>query len=212
MMLDARPRSRVPMRKAILHLKKSDAVLRGIIENVGPCRIEYREPVFETLVRSIVFQQLSGLAAATIYNRLAAKTGEPVTPEAILKLTPERMRKLGLSRQKTEYIRDLARRTRSGEIDFEGCPALEDQQIIERFTVVKGIGVWTVQMFLIFALKRPNVLPVGDLGVRAAIKKAYGLPELPKPAEVARIGEPWAPFCSMASWYLWRSLENAPNL
>jgi DNA-3-methyladenine glycosylase II len=168
--------------------------------------------VFETLVRSIVFQQLSGLAAGTIYNRLAEKTGEPVTPEAILKLTPERMRKVGLSRQKTEYIRDLARRTRSGEIDFEGCGRLEDEEIIERFTVVKGIGIWTVQMFLIFALKRPNVLPVGDLGVRAAIKKAYGMEEMPKPTEVAQIGEPWAPFCSMASWYLWRSLENTPNL
>lgn len=200
------------MRKGILHLKGADPILRGIIDTVGPYRIRYREPVFETLVRSIVFQQLSGRAANTIYNRLAAKTGEPVTPDSILRLTPERMRKLGLSRQKTEYIRDLARRTRSGEIDFEACPKLDDQQIIERFTVVKGIGVWTVQMFLIFALQRPDVLPAGDLGVRAAIKKAYGMEELPKPAEVARIGAPWSPFCSMASWYLWRSLENAPDL
>jgi DNA-3-methyladenine glycosylase II len=211
-MLDARRGRHVPMRKGILHLKEADPVLRGIIESVGAYRIRYREPVFETLVRSIVFQQLSGSAAGTIYGRLAAVTGEPVTPEAILGLTPEEMRKLGLSRQKTEYIRDLALRTRGGEIDFASCRRLKDEELIERFTVVKGIGVWTVQMFLIFALRRPNVLPVGDLGVRAAIRKAYGLEELPKPAEVARIGEPWAPYCSMASWYLWRSLENTPDL
>jgi DNA-3-methyladenine glycosylase II len=210
-MLDARRRRCVPMRKGILHLKQADPVLRGIIETVGAYRIRYREPVFETLVRSIVFQQLSGSAATTIYGRLAAAVGEPVTPESILGLTPERMRELGLSRQKTAYIRDLAQRTQSGEIDFASCPGMTDEEIIQRFTVVKGVGVWTVQMFLIFALRRPNVLPLGDLGVRAAIRKAYGL-EMPSPAEVARIGEPWAPYCSMASWYLWRSLENTPDL
>jgi DNA-3-methyladenine glycosylase II len=200
------------MRKAILHLKRSDPVIRDIIERVGPYRIKYREPVFETLVRSIVYQQLSGLAAGTIYGRLAAKTGEPITPDAILKLTSEKMRALGLSRQKIEYIRDLARRTRTGELDFDSCPDLTDEAIIEHFTAVKGIGIWTVQMFLIFALRRPNVLPTGDLGVRAAIKKAYGLDEMPKPTEVERLGEAWRPYCSVASWYLWRSLENAPDL
>lgn len=200
------------MRKAILHLKRSDPVIRDIIERVGPYRIQYREPVFETLVRSIVFQQLSGLAAGTIYGRLADKTGEPITPKAILKLTPEKMRALGLSRQKTEYIRDLARRTNAGELDFDACPDLTDEEIIERFTAVKGVGIWTVQMFLIFALRRPDVLPTGDLGVRNAIKKAYGLEEMPKPTEVERYGEAWRPYCSVASWYLWRSLENAPNL
>ena len=200
------------MRKAILHLKRSDPVIREIIERVGPYRIQYREPVFETLVRSIVYQQLSGLAAGTIYGRLAAKTGEPITPEAIMKLTPEKMRTLGLSRQKTEYIRDLARRTRAGELCFESCPDLTDDEVIERFTTVKGIGMWTVQMFLIFALRRPNVLPAGDLGVRAAIKKAYGLEEMPKPTEVEQYGEAWSPYCSVASWYLWRSLEGGANL
>jgi DNA-3-methyladenine glycosylase II len=199
------------MRKAILHLKK-DPVLREIIQRVGPCRIEYREPVFETLVRSIVFQQLSGKAAGTIYGRLAAATGEPITPAAILRLTPKEMQELGLSRQKIEYIRDLASRTKAGTLDFEACHELEDEELIERFTAVKGIGIWTVQMFLIFALKRPNVLPTGDLGVRAAIRRAYGLEEMPKPTEVAKIGEAWAPYCSVASWYLWRSLENVPDV
>jgi DNA-3-methyladenine glycosylase II len=201
------------MRKAINHLKKSDPVLRAIIERVGPYRIEYREPIFQTLVRSIVFQQLSGRAAGTIYKRLVEAVGaEPITPEAVLKLTPRRMQKLGLSRQKIEYIRDLARRTRAGEIDFDVCHRLEDQELIERLTAVKGIGIWTVQMFLIFALQRPNVLPTGDLGVRAAIKRAYGLGDMPKPSEVLRIAEPWHPYCSIASWYLWRSLENRPNI
>jgi DNA-3-methyladenine glycosylase II len=200
------------MRKAILHLKKADPVLREIIERVGPCRIQYREPVFETLVRSIVFQQLSGRAAGTIYRRLAEAAGEPITPERILRLAPRKMQSLGLSRQKIEYIRDLAGRTRKGEVDFDLCHELEDDALIERFTAVKGIGIWTVQMFLIFALRRPNVLPTGDLGLRAAVKKAYGLDEMPKPTEVARMGEAWAPYCSVASWYLWRSLEEAPDL
>ncbi len=200
------------MRKAILHLKNADPVLRSIIERVGPYKIQYREPVFETLVRAITFQQLSGKAAATIYSRLAAATGEPITPEAVLALTPAEMQALGLSRQKIAYIRDLAERTLSGELDFPACHSLPDEEIVRRLTAVTGIGVWTVHMFLIFALRRPNVLPIGDLGVRAAIQRAYGLGEMPKPGDVTRIGERWHPYCSVASWYLWRSLENAPDL
>ncbi len=196
------------MREALAHLKSSDPVLRNIIERVGPYRIQYREPVFETLVRSIVYQQLSGKAASTIFGRLAAATGEPMTPEAILKLSPRRMQSLGLSRQKRDYIRDLARKTASGEICFEACGELDDAALIEQFTAVKGIGVWTVHMFLIFALRRPDVLPVGDLGIRSAIRKAYGFDKLPTPAETERIGAAWRPYCSVASWYLWRSLEN----
>ncbi|MEO7145714.1 MAG: DNA-3-methyladenine glycosylase, partial [Bryobacteraceae bacterium] len=170
--------------------------------------IEYREPGFQTLVRSIVYQQLSGKAASTIFSRLAAKAGDPLTPEAVLRLRPATMRALGLSQQKTKYIRDLAARTRKGEIDFARLAALADEEIVGHLTQVHGVGVWTVHMFLIFALRRPNVLPTGDLGVRAAIKKAYGLPELPTPAEMETIAQGWHPFCSVASWYLWRSLEN----
>jgi DNA-3-methyladenine glycosylase II len=201
------------MRKAINHLKKADPVLGAIIDRVGPYRIEYREPVFQTLVRSIVYQQLSGRVANVIFGRLTAAVAEdPITPEGIMRLTPRKMRALGLSKQKTEYIRDLARRTRSGEVDFSVCSSLTDAEIIERFTTVKGIGTWTVHMFLIFALKRPDVLPVGDLGVRAAIKRAYNLADLPKPDEMQRIAESWRPYCSVASWYLWRSLENEAAL
>jgi DNA-3-methyladenine glycosylase II len=197
------------MRKAIHHLKRADGVLGAIIERVGPFKIEYREPDFQLLVRSIVNQQLSGKAAMTIFTRLrAAAKADPLTPESILTLRPAKMRAVGLSQQKTRYIRELARLTRAGELVFEHLPALEDAEVIERLTRVKGVGAWTAHMFLIFALRRPNVLPVGDLGVRVAIKKAYGLAELPKPAEIERLAEAWHPYCSVASWYLWRSLEN----
>jgi len=160
-------------------------------------------------VRSIVYQQLNGKAASTIFNRMAAAAkANPMTPEAILKLRPQNMRTLGLSKQKIVYIRELARLTRDGDIRFDRLPEMEDAAIIETLTRVKGVGVWTVQMFLMFALQRPNVLPVGDLGVRAAMKKAYGLTELPKPEEMERIAAAWHPYRSIASWYLWRSLEN----
>src|SRR6266571_7520117 len=185
------------MRKAIIHLKKTDPTLRGIIETAGPYRIEYQEPVFSTLVRSIVFQQLSGKVARVIYNRLvdAAAHGGELTPEDILKLTPAKLRAIGLSKQKSAYILDLARRTREGSVVFETIHQLSDNEVIEHLTAVKGIGVWTAHMFLIFALRRTDVLPTGDLGVRVAIRKAYELSELPKPAEIEEIAGAWRPYC-----------------
>ena len=122
------------------------------------------------------------------------------------------MRRLGLSKQKTAYLRDLASRAHSGEIDFPALRRMTDAEVIEALTQVKGIGVWTAQMFLLFALRRPNVLPSGDLGIRVAVQRAYSLAEVPKPAEVERIASPWHPFCSLASWYLWRSLEGRAGL
>ena len=128
------------MRKAVHHLTKSDAILADIISRVGPYRFQYRDPAFHTLARAIVYQQLNGKAASTIFGRLqAAAKADPLTPESILKLRPARMRALGLSRQKMEYIRDLARRTRDGEVDFELCLTLEDTAVIEHLTRVKGI-------------------------------------------------------------------------
>jgi len=201
------------MKKAITHLKKKDPVLGSIIKRVGPYKIQYRKPTFQTLVRSIVYQQLNGKAAATIFGRLqAAAKADPLTPESILKLRPARMRSLGLSGQKMSYIRELARLTRDGDVDFERCATLEDGEVVEHLTRVKGVGVWTVHMFLIFALRRHDVLPTGDLGIRAAMKKAYGLEELPKPEEMAEIAAAWRPYCSVASWYLWRSLDNAGEM
>jgi DNA-3-methyladenine glycosylase II len=196
------------MKKAISHLKKSDTVLAGIIERAGAYKIRYSEPGFQTLVRSIVSQQLNGRAADTIFGRLqAAAKADPMTPESILKLRPARMRSLGLSGQKMTYIRELARMTRSGEVNFEQCAALEDGAVVEHLTRVKGVGVWTVHMFLMFALRRHDVLPTGDFGIRMAMKKAYGLEEMPKPAEMEKIAARWRPYSSVACWYLWRSLE-----
>ncbi len=200
------------MKKALQHLSK-DPVMRAIIDRVGAYAIEFRTPTFDTLVRSIVYQQLSGKVASVILKRLVDATpGGQLTPQNILRLRPARMRKLGLSRAKTEYIRDLARRTAKGELAFETLLELEDEAVIEHLTKVKGIGVWTAHMFLMFALQRPNVLPVGDLGVRSAIRKSYGFEALPTATEIEKLAESWHPYCSIAAWYLWRSLEGAAKL
>jgi len=195
------------MRRALNHLKKSDPILCAIIERVGPYRMQYRDPSFEALVRSIVFQQLHGNAARTIFDRLAAAAGGVITPESILKLTTAQMRRAGLSKQKLSYIRDLAKRTHSGEVDFAALPALSDEEVITTLTKVKGIGEWTAHVFLIFALRRPNILPTGDFGVRTAIRKAYRKRKLPTPAAMEKLAKNWHPYCSVAAWYLWRSLD-----
>lgn len=200
------------MKEAIVHLREADPVMRAIIDQVGAYQIQFRDPDFETLVKSIVYQQLSGRVAGVIFGRVTDAAGGRLTPEGILKLRPVRMRTLGLSGQKTAYIRDLARHARDGRVAFEELARLPDEAVIERLTEVKGIGVWTAHMFLIFALRRPNVLPTGDLGIRNAIRKAYGLLELPKPAEMETLSEPWRPYRTVASWYLWRSLEPDANL
>jgi DNA-3-methyladenine glycosylase II len=203
----------VAMRKAILHLKKSDPVLASVIGRVGAYKIQYRDPGFETLVRSIVYQQLSGRVAEVIFDRLVAAVPRgKLTPAAILKLTPARMRKCGLSKQKTAYIRDLARKTARGKVNFDALRDLPDEAVIECLTEVKGIGVWTAHMFLMFALERPDVLPTGDLGIRSAIRKVYGLPDLPHPKQIEELAASWRPYCSVASWYLWRSLDNPAEL
>ncbi|MBL8173017.1 MAG: DNA-3-methyladenine glycosylase 2 family protein [Bryobacterales bacterium] len=201
------------MRRAIQHLKKNDAALGEVISRVGAYKIEYREPNFDTLVRSIVYQQVSGNVARVIVGRLLEAMPErQLTAANVLRLRRPRLRKCGLSEAKTDYIRDLARHASEGNVVFEELPAKSDEEVIEALTRVKGIGVWTAQMFLIFALRRSDVLPVGDLGVRKAMMNVYGLPELPKPAEMERIAAPWRPYCSVASWYLWRSLDGIAAL
>ena len=200
------------MKEAIQHLKRRDPVLSGIIDRVGDYGIEFRDPDFETLVKSIVYQQLSGRVANVIFGRVVKAAGGKLTPESILKLRPGRMRALGLSGQKTAYIRDLARHTRDGKVDFAELLDLPDEAVIERLTEVKGIGVWTAHMFLIFALQRTDILPIGDLGIRNAIRKAYNLEALPTPEDMERMAHRWRPYCSVASWYLWRSLESDANL
>lgn len=194
------------MQHALDHLK-NDAVMASIIARVGEYKITYREPRFETLARAIVFQQLNGAAARTIFERFKKAAGGQLTPEAILKLRLPTLRKCGLSKQKIAYIRDLAQRTAMGQVDFCALPAMSDDDVIATLTEIKGIGEWTAHMFLIFALQRPNVLPTGDLGVRLAIRKAYRKRKLPTPQQMQKIAKPWHPYCSVASWYLWRSLD-----
>jgi len=161
------------MRRAVTHLKKSDPVMRAIIERIGPCRMQFGPPEFHSLAEAIVYQQLNGKAAVTIFKRFAALAGEPLTPEGILKLSDEQMRGAGLSKQKSAYLKDLAAKTAGGLLDFARLSELPDARVIEHLTQVKGIGVWTAQMFLMFTLKRENVLPTGDFGVRMAIYKHY---------------------------------------
>lgn len=219
------------MRNAVRHLKKADPVMRAIIERLGPCRMEFGPPEFHSLAEAIVYQQLNGKAAVTIFKRFATLAGEPLTPDGILKLSNEQMRSVGLSKQKTSYLRDLSEKTASGLLDFAKLPDLPDEEIIEHLTQVKGIGVWTAQMFLMFTLKRQDVLPTGDFGVRMAMYKHYlevqrarapakkkgpkksakkGRPrkiKLPTPEQMEKIAKCWEPYRSVACWYLWRSLD-----
>ncbi|HJT69303.1 MAG TPA: DNA-3-methyladenine glycosylase [Terriglobales bacterium] len=218
------------MRKAILHLKKCDPVLRAIIERVGPYRIEYGEPTFHSLAEAIIYQQLNGKAALTIFKRFAALAGDPLTPEGILKVTPEQMRSVGLSKQKSSYLIDMAERASRGDLDFSRLAEMSDLEVIEHLTQVKGVGVWTAHMFLMFSLRRADILPTGDFGIRMAMFNHYldqsrsknGLRSkagkapakprkrkivLPKPEQMEKIAKLWAPYRSVACWYLWRSLD-----
>lgn len=195
------------MQEAVRHLKKCDPVLRAIIERVGPCRMEYGPAEFSSVAEAIVYQQLNGKAAVTIFNRFADLAGRPITPEGILKLRDEQMRSVGLSKQKSAYLKDLATKTEAGLLDFSRLSELSDEEVIEHLTQVKGIGVWTAHMFLIFSLRRPNVLPTGDYGVQMAVKKHYRKRKLPKPQDMEKIAKAWEPYRSVACWYMWRSLD-----
>jgi DNA-3-methyladenine glycosylase II len=195
------------MRKAVNHLKKSDPILAAIIERVGPCRMEFGVPEFHSLAEAIVYQQLNGKAAVTIFKRFAALAGDPVTPEGILKLTDAELRSAGLSKQKSSYLKDMAARASRGELDFARLPEMTDDEVIKHLTQVKGVGVWTAHMFLMFTLKRPNVLPTGDYGIQMAMKKHYKKRKMPKPEVMTKIAKAWEPHRSVACWYLWRSLD-----
>ena len=202
-------------RKAINHLKKVDPQLALIIERVGRCRFEPRADGthFDAIVRSIVYQQLSGKAAATIHSRVQALYGgRPPTPAEILDTPDADLRSAGLSRQKLGYLKDLAVKVESGEVPIKRLHELEDDEIIEALTKIKGVGRWTAHMVLIFRLGRPDVLPDLDLGIQKAIMLAYGFPELPKPRDVLSIGAKWRPYSTIASWYLWRSLDESVQL
>ena len=196
------------MRKAVEHLRAGDPRMAALIACVGACRIRYSPPNYETVARSIVSQQLSGKAAGTIYGRLVdACAPSPVSPASVLQFREERLRSFGLSSAKSRYLRSLAEDTLNGTIDFALLPRLNDEDAIAHLTSAKGVGVWTAQMFLIFALRRRDVLPLGDVGIRNAIHSSYRLNSPPSPDEMLAIAAPWRPYASIASWYLWRSLE-----
>jgi 3-methyladenine DNA glycosylase/8-oxoguanine DNA glycosylase len=195
---------------AIAHLAAHDPTLGAVIARVGPyaMRTDGVDDPFQALSRSIVYQQLSGKAAGTILGRfvaVAAKGGTFPTPLEVLALSDEEFRGAGMSRQKTAALRSLAEHFADGELGATVFHAFENEAVIERLTAVRGIGRWTAEMFLMFHLRRADVLPVNDVGINRAIMRLYGLAAMPKPAEVQRIGAPWHPHATVACWYLWRS-------
>jgi DNA-3-methyladenine glycosylase II len=210
--------SPVPERPAALRaLRKADPVMASLIERYGdPDGVLARRgrrpgDAYGALLRSIVGQQLSSKAARTIYERLIALfDNRTPTPRELLDTDPEEIRAAGLSRAKVTFLRDLAEHVEDGELDLEKLPELPDEEVLDQLTQVKGLGPWTVDMFLIFHLGRPDVLPVGDQGIRRAVQIEYGLDELPDASELERIAEPWRPHRSLACLYLWRSLDSTP--
>jgi len=197
-------------RRAITHLRKADPRLSAVIDVVGPCTFEPAEHLahFTAISRSIVFQQLSGKAATTIYNRFAALfPDETPTAHALLDASDEQLRSVGLSRQKIGYLRDFSARVVAGQVPIDTLHELSDDEIIAALVSVKGIGRWTAQMFLMFRLGRPDVLPDLDLGIQKGVQRAYRMRKLPTPKRVVEVGAKWAPYRTVASWYLWRSLD-----
>ena len=195
---------------AVGHLRNADPLLGRVIDSVGPFRMEPRDGSYRSLARAIFFQQLAGPAARAIMNRvleaLGTDDGRFFGPEELLAAAEEQLRSAGLSRQKVAYLRDLSQKFSSGELNEGEFAAEDDEEVVRRVACVKGIGRWTAEMFLIFSLGRPDVLPVDDLGVRRGFQQAYGIPELPSPEEMGRIAERWRPYRSVGTWYMWRSL------
>ena len=196
------------IQNALRHLRRTDPVMRAVIRKAGPFTLQPRRNRFRALVFSILSQQISTKAAAAIRGRLIDHLKpRRISPAAIARLSPEELRTVGLSSQKTRYLLDLATRVNSGNLRLSGLVRLTDEEVIEALTQVKGIGVWTAQMFLIFSLGRLDVFPYDDLGVKVAIRNLYGLSELPDKEIGHRIAAAWKPYASIASWYCWRSLE-----
>src|SRR5258708_18192945 len=193
---------KLTMKKAVTYVRKPDPIMAAIIERVGACRMAYGEATFEARARAIVFQQLSTKAASTIYGRFSEAAGGAVTPEAINNLSVGEMRRAGLSKQKISYIRDLAGHALSGSLELGRTERMSDEEGIVMMTGIKGIGLWTAHMFLIFALRRPNILATGDLRVQTAIKKAYRKRKMPTPKDIEKIAKAWHPYCSLACLYL----------
>src|SRR5262245_60461786 len=194
--------------RGVRHLRRADPIMRDVIRRAGPFTLQLRNDRFQALVVSIISQQISSKAARAIREKLMARFApEPMSPEAVSRLGLEDLRAVGLSKQKASYILDLAERVLSGQLQLNRMGRLSDDEIIDSLVEVKGIGVWTAQMFLIFSLGRLDVFPHSDFGVRTAIRNLYGLEELPNRDTSHRIAEAWRPYASIGAWYCWRSLE-----
>jgi DNA-3-methyladenine glycosylase II len=193
-------------------LSRRDPVMKALMRRHGPCGLGHaqHDDPFQALVHAIISQQLSSKAAATIERRFDALFDGRLTPDAVAVQPDERLRGVGLSSQKLRYIRDLCTHVCNGSLRLDALDALADDDVVAALTQVKGIGRWTAEMFLIFRLQRPDVLPVGDLGIVNAVTRAYGLRKVPTPERLTRLGEPWRPYRSVACWYLWASLDNMP--
>ena len=198
--------------KARRLLARRDSVLGELMRRHGSWGLadaQHEDP-FRALVHAIIAQQLSTKAAATIERRVSALFAGPTTPRAVASVTDQQLRSAGMSFQKIRYLRDLCARVDDGSLDLKSLHDLPDEQVVAALTQVKGIGRWTAEMFLMFRLHRPDVLPVGDLGIVRAVQRVYGLRKPPSPDRLLRLGEPWRPYRSVACWYLWASLDNAP--
>lgn len=195
-------------REAMAHLRAADPVLARVIDAVGPIEIALRRERFQALSRAIIFQQLAGAAAHTIYTRFVALfPGRRFpSPRQVLDASPEDLRRVGLSRQKSLYLKDLAAHVDNGTLNFHRFRKMEDEEIIVDLTRVHGVGRWTAEMFLMFNLHRPDVFPVDDLGVRNAVARLYAMTQPPPPKELREFGERWRPYRSVAAWYLWQSM------
>jgi DNA-3-methyladenine glycosylase II len=196
--------------KARRLLARRDPVLRDLIRVHGPCGLadaQHTDP-FRALVSAIISQQLSTKAAATIKARLDTLVGKPLTPGKVGAIEDQALRGVGLSRQKIAYLRDLCARVAQGEVALHSLDQMSDEEVVRTLTSVKGIGRWTAEMFLMFRLHRPDVLPVGDLGIVKAVQRAYRLRTVPTPERLTKLGEQWRPYRSVACWYLWASLDN----
>ena len=202
--------------KALAVLREADPVMARLVDELGAVvrrdlKRERPGDAYGTLVRSIVGQQLSTKAAATIYGRvLELFKGHTPTPKQLLKVDPDKLRAAGLSRAKVAYLRDLAQHVEDGSLELELLPDLPDEEVAEQLTAIKGLGQWTADMFLMFHLGRPDILPVGDQGIRRAIQVEYRLRELPDAKRMRKIAKPWQPYRTLACLYLWSSLDNTP--
>jgi len=202
--------SAAQLKAGTAHLRRVDARLRALIGRVGACTMRPRGRIYESLFRSVLYQQLAGNAAAAIEGRVhACFGGETPAPKVFLQADTDALRAAGLSRQKLAYLRDLAAHFADGRLDARRLAHLSDDDLIAAVTTVHGVGVWTAHMLMIFSLGRPDVLPVGDYGVRKGMQRLYRLRELPKPHTMERIAAPWQPYRTIASWYLWRNLDGA---